>query len=295
VKPTVQLAAARTPDGRSVTLSCHDGDYTIAVDGLVLMNSRMHASELELARLGCAHARNRATAQVLIGGLGMGYTLRQALDSLRPDARVLVAELLPEVVDWNRDRIGALAGHPLQDPRVEVRATGVAGVIAGAEAVFDAILLDVDNGPDALCDAHNAGLYSAQGIRAVLRALRPDGCLAVWSATTDSAFEASLRRERLAVRRFQFSIWPYSMDSARSASAPYSWACESRSQTLSGRVLGRVRRPCRTAADGWNNGEDSALRRGRLGPVTSTGPTGTPSPTLETAAVLGIAKAGQAL
>ena len=207
MKPTIQLASIRTPGGKPVILSQHDADFTITVDGAVLMNSRMHESERELARLGCARLAERPGAQVLIGGLGMGYTLRQALDLLRPDARVVVAEILPDIVAWNRDRLGHLTGHPLLDPRVEVRAVGVGAVIAAAEGVYDAILLDVDNGPEALCDPRNAALYGPEGIRAVLQALREDGCLAVWSASTDSGFEGALRRERLYLRRFRVAAY----------------------------------------------------------------------------------------
>lgn len=194
MKPRKQIATARTPDGGALALVSHDGEYSITINGRELMGSRQHESELALARLGCAHLVGRAAPSVLVGGLGMGYTLRQALDMLGPEAHVVVSELLASVVTWNRDHVGAKNGCPLEDDRVEIRTGNVARLIARSESRFDAILLDVDNGPSAIADAGNRRLYAAEGIRACRRALRPGGCLAVWAADRSRQFEKVLTR-----------------------------------------------------------------------------------------------------
>jgi spermidine synthase len=178
----------------------HDGEFTITVDHQDLMLSRAHESEFELARLGCARVAGQPGPSVLIGGLGMGYTLRQTLDLLGAKATVVVAELVPEVVRWNREYLGALTNHPLRDPRVAVKVTDVADVIRQSPGAFDAVLLDVDNGPNAMTDVRNDQLYSREGIRSCIGALRAKGCLAVWSAVFDAPFERRLRQEHLHVR-----------------------------------------------------------------------------------------------
>jgi spermidine synthase len=146
-----------------------------------------------LATLACARARALEHASVLIGGLGMGFTLRATLDLLSPGAKIMVAELVPAVVEWNRGVLGPLAAQPLRDRRVRVEVGDVAATIGAARARFDVILLDVDNGPDAFTAADNAGLYGDRGLAAARRALRPDGTLAVWSAWEDRKFEQRLR------------------------------------------------------------------------------------------------------
>ena len=181
----------------------HDGDFIITVDHQDLMLSRANESELELARLGCARLAGRRDAAVLVGGLGMGYTLRQALDMLQPQAQVIVAELLPEVVRWNRDYLGDLTNHPLNDPRVVVRVGDVADLIRRSPNTFDAILLDVDNGPNAMTDVRNDQLYSREGIRTCVASLRPQGCIAIWSAIDDPSFERRIEQENLHVRLFR--------------------------------------------------------------------------------------------
>jgi spermidine synthase len=193
MKPWVVIGRARTPDGTELTLTHHVSEYIIQADGQGLMSSRMHASEDALAVLGCADVRARRHPSVLVGGLGLGFTLRAALDVLPADASVLVAELVPEVIEWNRGPLGPCAGHPLDDPRVEVQAVDVAAVLRASRRRFDAVLLDVDNGADAFTDAANCRLYDDGGIAALRAALTPGGVLALWSLRDDTSFQQRLR------------------------------------------------------------------------------------------------------
>ena len=188
------LDRATTPEGTPLTLSRSGADFLIRANGRGLMGSDAHGSEEALAALGCAHARALAAPRVLVGGLGMGYTLRAALDLLPAGARVTVAELLPAVVAWSRGPLAGLAGAPLDDPRVEVAIGDVAALLTGRPAGFDAVLLDVDNGPVALAQEANAGLYGERGARRAFEALAPGGDLAVWSAGPDEGYLARLRR-----------------------------------------------------------------------------------------------------
>lgn len=202
MKPYIKLATTKAPDGSEINLYEHDGAYSIMVDRHELMSSRQTESELELARLGCERVAARREPTILIGGLGMGYTLRQTLDMLQPTAKVIVAELLPEVIRWNREILGELTDHPLNDKRVTLKTVDVASVMAHSPNAFDAILLDVDNGPEAMTTKANHNLYSRAGIRNCLNSLHTKGCLSVWSASKDPAFESRLRREHLHVRAF---------------------------------------------------------------------------------------------
>jgi spermidine synthase len=215
MKPTEKLATARTPDGGEMTLHRHDRDFFIRVNGQDLMHSRHHESELELARLGCAHLAGRPAATVLVGGLGMGYTLRQALDLLSPRAEVVVGELMEPIVAWNRQYFGALNDQPLADPRVELRTGDVVKLIAGARDRFDAILLDIDNGPGAVTYAGNSRLYGYTGIAACRRALRRQGCLAVWSAGPSREFEELLLSCGFQVRRYRVPLYRGSKSQSR--------------------------------------------------------------------------------
>ncbi len=193
MEPWTELARAQGPGGESLVLRRRGFLFEIRCDGWDLMSNRAHHSEQALGRLGCeslARAEPEAAPRVLIGGLGMGYTLRAALDVLPPRARVTVTEILAEVVAWNRGPLAALAGRPLDDPRVELCHADVATLLEGA--AFDAILLDVDNGPDAAMLARNAGLYCSAGLRRLHDALAPGGRLAVWSADRSPGFEARL-------------------------------------------------------------------------------------------------------
>jgi len=169
------------------------GEYLILIDGSVLMSSRMHGSEEALATFGCERARTLTRPSVLIGGLGMGFTLRATLDLLPSDATVVVAELVPTVVEWNRGPLGPLAKEPLKDKRVRVEMGNVAATIRSREGQFDAVLLDVDNGPAALTDSNNAVLYDSQGIAAVHASLKKEGVLAIWAVKEDQKFVQRLR------------------------------------------------------------------------------------------------------
>jgi spermidine synthase len=199
VKRTERLGEATAPDGTVLTLYRHDGAYSIRASGVELMSTRRHRSEDRLAEAACAPLVGRPGVRVLIGGLGLGFTLRAALRTVAADAHVVVAELVAEVIAWNRTPEYGLAADALADPRVELRHADVADVIAERPAAYDAVLLDVDNGAEAFTTAGNARLYGAAGVRAAVAALRPDGRLAYWSATAEPAFEAALRRAGLVV------------------------------------------------------------------------------------------------
>jgi spermidine synthase len=195
--PWVLLDSTQVPgNGGEMRLYQHDTEFSIRLKGRAgeLMNSRVHGSEEALAQRTCAKLVGRAAPRVLIGGLGMGFTLVAALQHLGPEAEVVVAELVPAVVAWNRDQLGALAGHPLNDPRVKVREGNVAKPIRSTKAGYDAILLDVDNGPEGLTRKDNDSLYSISGLTDAYAALRPKGVLAVWSAGPDKGFVQRLRK-----------------------------------------------------------------------------------------------------
>jgi len=192
--PTTLLGSAPIPGTRTELKLYQRGDeFSIKIPGRgELMNSRVHGSEKALADLACARITHCGQPRILIGGLGMGFTLAAALQALGPSAEVVVAELVPEVVQWNREIMGAPSGHPLADPRSTVYVGDVADQIRGQRAAFDAILLDVDNGPEAMIRRENDWLYTVAGLEAMLGALRPGGVLAVWSAGPDRLFTSRL-------------------------------------------------------------------------------------------------------
>jgi spermidine synthase len=193
VKPVELLGETIGPDGTLMKLIRRDDEYIILADGATLMSSRMHGSEEALATLACQQLRITERPTLLIGGLGMGFTLRAALDLLSPDATVVVAELVPAVVQWNRGTLGPLAGHPLKDARVRVEIADVGATLRSGAGQFDAVMLDVDNGPSAFTDANNAGLYDERGIAAARAALKMNGVLAIWAARDDGKFAQRLR------------------------------------------------------------------------------------------------------
>lgn len=180
---------------RTILALMRRGDeLVIRVDGRELMGNRMHSSEDALADLVCPRLADRPQARVLVGGLGMGYTLAAALRGVGPEGSVTVAELVPAVVRWNRGVIGPVAGNPLSDPRAVVHAGDVAEAIRKPPMPWDAILLDVDNGPSGLTRESNNWLYTPAGLGAAHQALQPGGILAVWSAYSDPAFTRRMER-----------------------------------------------------------------------------------------------------
>jgi spermidine synthase len=193
VKPWELLGRARTPEGEELTLMRRDAEYVILASGRSLMSSRMHGSEEAMATLACRGLRTAAAPRVLVGGLGMGYTLRATLDVVPADATVVVAELVSGVVEWHHGPLGALAGYPLDDRRVVVEIGDVGATLRASRGQFDAVLLDVDNGPAPFTASHNQGLYDDRGLAAARDALKPGGTLAVWSAWDDRKFEQRLR------------------------------------------------------------------------------------------------------
>jgi spermidine synthase len=190
--PWVHVDTASLPGGGELRLMQRGSEFSIMTGPVTLMNSRMSGSEIALAELVCDRLRARRNCRMLIGGYGMGFTLRAALSGLATSAEVVVAELVPAIIKWARGPMAGLTADCLDDPRVRVWEVDVAGLIASAQSRFDAILLDVDNGPDALSRSTNGRLYDLLGLRAARKALRPGGLLAIWSAAPDKAFKRCL-------------------------------------------------------------------------------------------------------
>jgi spermidine synthase len=193
VIPFEVLERARLPDGTDLVLHRRGNEYFIQANGKNLMSSRMHGSEEALATLACQRARTQEEPCVLVGGLGMGFTPRAALDVLPRGATVVQSELVPEVVEWNRGPLASLAGRPLEDPRVRVQVGDVAALLRASQRQFDVIMLDVDNGPRAFTQSANDALYDNDGLAAARAALKPGGVYAVWSAWDDRKFEHRMR------------------------------------------------------------------------------------------------------
>lgn len=205
--PWVLLDSTQVPgNGGELCLYQRGDEFSIKITGRgELMNSRVHGSEDALAEHTCARLAGSKKPRLLIGGLGMGFTLAAALQYAGTQAQVVVAELVPAVVAWNQGPLGGCAGHPLRDSRVTVRETDVARMLMNEQQTYDAVLLDVDNGPEGLTRKENDWLYSLDGLTAAYTALRPRGVLAVWSAGPDKGFTQRLRKtgfevEQLCVR-----------------------------------------------------------------------------------------------
>ena len=199
LKPWELIAEARTPDGTLLSLTRRDTELVIMAAGKILMSSRMHGSEEAMAEMACKRLPSLAGACVLLGGLGLGYTLRATLDLLPPDATVVVSELMPAIVEWHHGPLGALADHPTADRRVRIEVKDVIAMLRSSERCFDAVLLDIDNGPEAFTESSNAGLYNDRGLATIRAALKPGGMLAVWSAWEDRRFEQRLKYAGFAV------------------------------------------------------------------------------------------------
>lgn len=195
--PWTLLGTAQIPnDGGELTLSQRGEEFSIKLSGKrgELMNSRVYHSEKTLSQLGCAHIKPHHDAHILVGGLGMGYTLAAALKAVNADSTVTVAELVPEVVQWNKGPLGNCAGNPLQDPRAQVQIGDVKALLISRQPRFDAILLDVDNGPKGLTHSDNNWLYSEDGLKDIYDTLQPNGMLAIWSAGPDYLFTVRLKK-----------------------------------------------------------------------------------------------------
>jgi hypothetical protein len=203
VKPFRNLAQTATPDGSQLTLHEHDGEYFLKLNGRQLMSTTATTSELMLAELPCDGLRGRADTCVLIGGLGLGYSLRRVLELVGRHARIQVAELLPDVVAWNRDLLPHINGKLLDDRRVEVITGDVYNVIRKAgPAAYDAILLDVDNGPTSMVQTKNVRIYDRRGLGIIASALKPGGKVSFWSAVPEPGFLHDLSRAGLPAEAF---------------------------------------------------------------------------------------------
>ena len=199
MKPRVKLAES-TFTGGILALVEHDGSYSISLEGKELMHSRANSSELLLGSLGVARLGNEIAGRILIGGLGLGFTLKGALESVGSETTIEVAEMIPEVIEWNRTHLKQLNGSLLDDPQVEIQTVDVTHLIReAAPNTYDAILLDVDNGPNAMVCETNSHLYSKNGIRSICRALKNEGRLAIWSAGPAQGFGKRLGRAGLQV------------------------------------------------------------------------------------------------
>jgi spermidine synthase len=195
--PWNHLDTAQIPnDGGELKFSQRGDEFTIKITGKrgELMNSRVFNSEKALSRLGCAHIKPHLDAHILVGGLGMGYTLAAALKAVNADSFVTVAELIPQVVEWNKGPLGNCAGNPLQDPRTKLHIGDVKELFASRTPSYDAILLDVDNGPKGLTHTDNNQIYSEDGLKDIYDTLHANGMLAIWSASPDYLFTVRLKK-----------------------------------------------------------------------------------------------------
>ena len=194
MKKSRLIDSATLPTGEVLTLTEEGGFYMVSADGMPLMSNRAHYSEEYMAVLGCEHIRTKAKARVLVGGLGMGYTARAALNELAPTASVVVSEISEQLVAWNRGPLADLAERPLEDPRLELALGDIVAYLMAEPAPFDAMLLDTDHGPDSFTAEGNARLYSRKGLARLHRLLRPEGRLVIWSAYQVPAFPKALER-----------------------------------------------------------------------------------------------------
>jgi spermidine synthase len=201
MKPQILLAEAKTPDGARLTLHAHDNRYSIRVNGKELMNSATTASELSLGELAVEGLETSAAPRILIGGLGFGYTLQGVLSKVGKHATVHVTELIPAVLEWNRTHLAELNGALLTDPRVKILTEDVRSVIArSSNQPYDAIALDIDNGPSAMVQSGNAKVYDLRGIQRIAQALKPGGRVTIWSSGGDKSFESRLSNSGFTVK-----------------------------------------------------------------------------------------------
>jgi spermidine synthase len=194
VIPNELVGTAKVPGGGELRCWRHDGDFSIRIDGIELMSSRVHGSEEAMAELAIERLGSRRNPRVLVGGLGMGFTLARALQLAGPESIVDVVEVVPEIVQWNRELFGHCAGHPLKDPRTRLHMGDVNSRISEVNGLYDVMLLDVDNGPDGLVRGDNDRIYSRRGLDRAWTAMRPGSVLAVWSSRSDDRFSERLER-----------------------------------------------------------------------------------------------------
>lgn len=207
MKPTTNLATAQTPDGKTLLLQEHDGHHFLKVDGVPLMSTTQCMSEQTMSELACANLKEKP--RVLIGGLGFGFTLRRVLELVPQDAIVEVAELLPIIVEWNREHLQSVNGGLLDDPRTVVDQRDVFEIIRkNGPSTYDSILLDVDNSPDPLVQEGNARLYAQKGLRMIAKSLRPGGRVIFWSAHEDKAFAKAMQRDFKNVQAIPAKAYP---------------------------------------------------------------------------------------
>ena len=199
MKPLERLGEARTPAGTTIALYRHDGAYLIRADGVELMSTRRHLSEDRLALVACTPVRDAPGVRVLIGGLGLGFTLRAALRELPETAEVVVAEFLEEVIAWNANPDYNISVEAMADPRVRIVHDDVVNVLRANPGGFNAIMLDTDNGPDGMLMSENAPLYHMLGIESTINALRPNGVIVYWSVGDDPRFLDALQRSKLKI------------------------------------------------------------------------------------------------
>lgn len=200
--PWTHLGLAKIPNnGGELELTQRDKEFSIHLKGArgELMNSRTHSSELALSDLGCAHIKDTDHGKVLVGGMGMGFTLAAALAATKDSTQVVVAELVPEVIEWNKGALGECAGYPINNQRVTIHLGDVAELFKAKKPEFDAILLDVDNGPEGFTHGDNDNLYSLNSLLAIRQTLKPNGVLAVWSAYHDPKFTTQLKKAKFCV------------------------------------------------------------------------------------------------
>lgn len=209
MKPFVTLARSLTPDGLELTLQEHDGHFYLKLNGRQLMSTMASFSESFMAELACNPIPRHENPRLLIGGLGFGFTLRTALELLNPNAKVEVAEVFREIVQWNRTYLKHLNGMHLDDPRVQIRQTDVFDVLKSApKAGYDAILLDVDNGPIAFSKSSNSRIYDTRGLNLIARALKPGGQVLFWSASEDRPFQYRLQAAGFEVKVHEAKSYP---------------------------------------------------------------------------------------
>ena len=204
MKPRVRLASTKTKNGLDVFLYAHDDSFGIYIDGKELMHSKASASECYLGKIGVSHLINAEKSRILIGGLGLGFTLKSVLSHSSSFVKVDIVEIIPEIIDWNKTFLHGLNGSLLEDPRVNVVNADVSEIIFDTQSNFyDGIILDLDNGPVPMVDENNAKLYECSGIKKMNRKLRSNGRIAIWSAGPDLDFEDMLKINSISFSKIQ--------------------------------------------------------------------------------------------